>query len=112
MSDLWVTDDTIPLTETKRRSRKFSLSKQRRQSATKDQQPQRRSSLLRRLSLSRRREEDQLRLVEEEEEPVGEPDVLSDKEMENFKVQMCVMYVTVDLSSGCTTYSASYPCPH
>ena len=96
MSDLWVTDDTIPLTETKRRSRKFSL---RRQSATKDQQPQRRSSLLRRLSLSRRREEDQLRLVEEEEEPVGEPDVLSDKEMENFKVQMCVICVTVDLGS-------------
>ena len=98
MSDLWVTDDTIPLTETKRRSRKFSLSKQRRQSATKDQ---RRSSLLHRLSFSRRREEDRLRLVEEEEEPVGEPDVLSEKEMENFKVKRLsdVCCTTIDLSS-------------
>lgn len=84
MSDLWVTDDTVPLTDTKRRSRKFSLSRKRKPS-TKDQHPQHRSSLLRHLSLSRRREEDQLRLVEEEE-PVGEPDVLSDKEMESFKV--------------------------
>jgi len=88
MSDLWVTDDTVPLTDTKRRSRKFSLSRKRKPS-TKDQHPQHRSSLLRHLSLSRRREEDQLRLVEEEE-PVGEPDVLSDKEMESFKVPMCV----------------------
>ena len=101
MSDLWVTDDTIPLTETKRRSRKFSLSKQRRHSATKDQQPQRHSSLLHRLSFSRRREEDRLRLVEEEEEPVGEPDVLSEKEMENFKVKSLsdVCCATIDLSS-------------
>ena len=89
MSDLWVTDDTVPLTESKRRSRKFSLSRQRK-SSMKDQHPQHRPNLLRHLSLSRRKDEDQLRLVEEEEEPVGQPDVHSDKEMESFMVHTLV----------------------
>ncbi len=59
---------------------------------------ERKPSILRRISLShgRRTEEDQIRLVEEGAElPVGEPDVLSDEEMQSFRVCFCVFVFSV-----------------